>query len=115
MNLKKSKNKDFCGVLMPYKDTKILEFNQVFESLVKRIKNGWCKNNFEKSSTTKKCEHISCWYLMSRTWTFDGMGNKYNVYREHAMKIVNFEKKKMIPSINRLLETYEKTRICYIC
>ena len=45
----------------------------------------------------------------SMIWTFDCIENKYNVYpdedlekfseplREHAMKLINFEKKKMMP------------------
>ena len=58
-------------------------------------------------------EHISCGYLMSMIWTFDGIENKHGVYRdeedcikkvcrslrEQAMKITNFERKKMIPLI----------------
>ena len=50
---------------------------------------------------------------MSTIWTFDGKENKHDVYRnedcmkkfcgslrEHEMKIINFEKKKMIPLTN---------------
>ena len=57
-------NKDFCGVIMPSEDTRILEFNQYLksdktlciiyadlESLIKRIDR--CEDNSEKSSTTK--------------------------------------------------------------
>ena len=57
-------NKDFGSVVMPSKDTKILEFNQYqesykilsliyvdLESLIKRTDG--CKNKFEKSSTKK--------------------------------------------------------------
>ena len=57
-------------------------------------------------------------------WTFDGMGNRNDVYRgedymkmfyeflrEHAMKISNFEKKEMIPQIHEL---YEKVKYCNI-
>ena len=50
---------------------------------------------------------------MSMIWTFDGIENKHDVYRdeedcikkvcrtlrEQAMKITNFERKKMIPLI----------------
>ena len=39
------------------------------KSLIKRIDE--CKNNFEKSSTTKVDEHIPCGYLMSRIWKFE--------------------------------------------
>ena len=53
--------------------------------------------------------------------TFDGKENKHNVYkdrdcmkkfseslRERAMKIINFQKKKMIPLTNAEQELYEK-------
>ena len=35
--------------------------------------------------------------------------------RENPMKIVNFEKKKMIPLANEQQESNEKAKICYIC
>ena len=31
------------------------------------------------------------------------------------MKIINFEKKEMIPLTNEQQESYEKAKICYIC
>ena len=35
--------------------------------------------------------------------------------REHALNIINFEKKKIIPLTNELLELNEKIKIYYIC
>ena len=68
-----------------------------------------CKNNFEKSSTIIPGEHIPCGCSMSTIWTFDGIENKYDVYKsesemktfceflwQHAMKMIDFEKKKMM-------------------
>ena len=62
-------NKDFCKVIMPFEDTKILEFSQYqkfnkapfiifgdLKSIVEKIHG--CKNNPENSSTTKASEHI---------------------------------------------------------
>ena len=62
-------NNDFCVVIMHFKGTKILAFNQCrksdktlsiiysyLEPFIKR-KDG-CKNNFEKSSTKVVGEHI---------------------------------------------------------
>ena len=62
-------NKDFCNLVVPSEDTKILEFNQYqksdntpfiiyadFEYLLE--KNDRCKDNPENSSTTKVGEHI---------------------------------------------------------
>ena len=80
-------------------------------SLIRRIDG--CKNNFENSSTINECEYIFCGYSMSTIWTFDGIENKHDVYRredciktyceslrEHARKIINFEKKKIVSLIN---------------
>ena len=112
---------------MPSKDTNILAFNQHqksnksqsiiypdLESLIKIIDG--CKNNFEKSYTGKVCEHIPCRYLMSPIWTFDSVENKHDKdwmfkgqdsmkkfcqsLRVHGTKIINFEKKKIIPLTN---------------
>ena len=132
-------NKDFRTVLMYSKDSKILEFNQYrksdktpsiisadVESLIKRI--DVCKNNFEKSSTTKVGEHIPCGYSMSTIWKFDGIENKHDVYSgedcmkkfceslwEHTMKIINFEKKKNDTINKHTAGIVWKTKIYYIC
>ena len=87
------------------------------------------KNNFEKSWKAKVCEHIPWGYLMSTIWTFDGIENKHDVYRgedcmkrfceslrEQAVKIINFEKKKIMPFTNEQQELYEKIKILFnIC
>ena len=62
-------NKDFCNIIMPSDDTKILEFNQYLNSdkapfviyadlecIIK--KNDACRNNPEKSSASKLSAHI---------------------------------------------------------
>ena len=35
--------------------------------------------------------------------------------REHAMKIMNYEKKEMTPLTDQENELYEKQKVCYIC
>ena len=65
---------------------------------------------------------------MSTIQTVHGIEKKHNVYRgqdcmktfceylrEHAIKIINFKKKKMpkIPYPNKKLESYKKTTIYY--
>ena len=63
-------NKDFCNVIMPSEDNKMLEFNQhkksdkapviicaALECIIE--KTDGCKNNPENSSTTKVNKHIS--------------------------------------------------------
>ena len=113
-------NKDFCKVIMPSEDTKILEFNQyqksdkapfiIYADLECIIKsNDGCKNNPENSSTTKLSEHFPSGFSMSIMSSFRSIENKHDVYRdkdcmkkyfellrEHAMKIINFKKKKKV-------------------
>ena len=79
-HIKRCGKNDFCGAVMPSKDTKIIEFNQYLkfdkassiiyadlESLIKRTDG--CKNNFEKLSRKKVSEQLACGYSMSTTWT----------------------------------------------
>ena len=66
-----------------------------------------CKNNPEDSSTTKVSKHIPSGFSISSVSSFRSIENKHDVYRgkdcmkkfceflrEHAMKIINFKKKK---------------------
>ena len=66
------------------------------------------QNNPENSSTTKVNKHIPSGFSMSTISSFRSIENKHNVYkgkncmekfceslREHAVKIINFKKKKM--------------------
>ena len=112
-------NKDFCNFIMPSEDTKILEFNQyqksdkapfiIYADLeCTREKVDGCKNNPENSSTSKVSEHIPSGFSMSTISSFRSIENNHDIYRgkhrmkkfceflrKHAMKIINFEKKKM--------------------
>ena len=60
--------------------------------------------------------------------SFRSIENKHDVYRskdymkklckflrEHAMKIINFKKKKMKLLPKEQQESYENSKICYIC
>ena len=94
-------NKIFCNVIMPYKDTKILEFNQnqnpsgfsmTAISSFKSIEN---KHDVCRG---KDCMKIFCESL-----------------REHAIKKINFKKKKMKLLTKEQQESYENAKICYIC
>ena len=89
---KKCKNKDFRGTALATQKIYLLKFNQCMKSdktpciiyadlksLIKKIDN--CKNNPEKSSTTKMGEHIPCGYLILTMWTFDRTKNKHSLYR----------------------------------
>ena len=104
---------------MSFEDTKILEFYQYqksdkapfiinadLEYIIEKIDGR--KNNPEYSSTTKVSEHIPSGFSMSTISSFRSIENMHDVYRgrdcikkfrafsrEHAMKIINFKKKKM--------------------
>ena len=132
------KNRDFCSVEMLSEKNNILKFSQHekldkmpyiiyvdLECLVKRIKG--CQKNPKISSTTKVGEHIPCGYSMSTMWRFDHTKNKHALYRgkdcmkklcksltEHAQRIIGFEKKKMLPLINKELKSREDAKIYYI-
>ena len=47
--------------------------------MIKRIDRG--KIILKKSSTAKVGKHIPCGYSISTGWPFDGIENKYDVYR----------------------------------
>ena len=49
------------------------------ESLIERM--DWPKNNPEKSFTTNTGEYIPWEHSMFTIWTFDGIKDKYDVYR----------------------------------
>ena len=85
-----------------------------------------CKNYSEKLSKTKAGEHIPCKSSMSTIWTFDGIENKHDEYkgedckqkfceslREYAMKIINFDKKKIKPLTNEEYELYLNQINCH--
>ena len=82
---------DFCGFVLPTQKNNILEFDQYMksdeipyivcadiESLIKKIDN--CKDNPNKSSTTKTGKHIPCRYSMSKFWAFDHIENKHRLF-----------------------------------
>ena len=77
---------------MASENIKILEYNQYqkydkttfiiyvnFESV--RQKMDQCKNNPEKLSISKRSEHISSRFSISRILSFRDIQNKYDVYR----------------------------------
>ena len=107
------KNHDYCYV----EDNKILKYNPGkksmeapfiiyadLESVVEKINT--CHNNPEKSSSTKINEHTPSSYLLFTYCSFDTTKNKFDYYRgqncmknfcldlrQHATKIINYEKK----------------------
>ena len=87
-----------------------------------------CQNNPNKSSTTKINKHTPSGYSIFTHFSFDESKNKPNYYRgddcmkkfckdlrEHSTKIINYEKKKMIPLTAEEKVHYNKQKVCYIC
>ena len=123
---------------MPNEDNKILKYNhgekslQVtfvmyadLECLIEKIHT--CQNNNNNSYTEKKAKHTPSGYSLVTWCSFDESKNEVSYYRgknclemftkkirEQAMKIINHEKKEMIPLTDEEKESYEKQEICYI-
>ena len=132
-------NHDYCYVEMPEKYKKILKYNQGEKSLKNPFiiyadseclleKTNTCHNNPEKSSTTKINKHTPSGYSLFTHFSFDTTKNKFDYYRgknrmkkfcldlrEHATKIINYEKKEMIPLIKKEEKKHKKQEVCHIC
>ena len=132
-------NHDYCYVEIPEKDHKILKYNYGeksmkvpfiiyadLETLLEKMST--CNNNPEKSSTTKIKNHIASGYSLFTHCSFDAIKNKLDYYRgknsmknfcldlkEHATKIINYEKKEIIPLTKEEKNRYNQQRVCYIC
>ena len=87
-----------------------------------------CQNNPEKSFTEKKTKHTPSGYSLFTNCLFDATKNKLDCYRgkgcmetfykdlrQHAIKIIDCEKKEMIPLTDKENKSYEKQKVCYIC
>ena len=129
-------NRDYCHVEMPTKDNNTIKYNQGeksiklpfvvyadLECLLEKIST--CYNNPEKSSTTK---HTPSGCSIFTHCSFDKSKNKLNYYRgedcmtkfckelrEHATKIINYEKKDMIPLTKKEEKKHNNKKVCYIC
>ena len=130
---------DYCYVEMPEEYNKILKYNEGetstripfiiyanLECLLEKMNT--CHNNPEKSSTTKINKHIPSGYSSFAHCSFDRTKNKLDYYRgkncmknfcldlrEHATKIINYEKKEMIPLTKKEEKKHNKQEVCYIC
>ena len=132
-------NHDYCHVEMPTKDNNIIKYNHGeksmkvpfiiyadLECLLKKMST--CINNPNESSTTKTNKHKPSGYSIFISCSFDESRNKLNYYRgkdcmkkfwkdlkEHATRIINNEKKKIIPLTKEEKINYNDQQICYIC
>ena len=136
-HMKVCENKYFCNVSMRSEGTEILEINQYckfdktpfvsyadLDTLIEKI--DVCKNNPEKLSTIKVSKHIPSGFPMSTLSSFKSIENKHDVYRgkdcmkkfckslrEHALKIINFEKKKWKLLTKKQQKSYENACCIY--
>ena len=132
-------NHDYCYVEMPEEYNKTLKYNEGEKSMKSPFivyadleclleKTNTCHNNPEKSSTTKINKHTSSGYSLFTHCSFDKTKNKVDYYRdkncmknfclglrEHATKIINYEKKEMIPLTKKEEKKHNKQEVCYIC
>ena len=124
---------------MPKKDIKILKYNHGeksmevpfiiyadLESLIEKMNT--CHNNPKKLSTTKINKHTLIDYSLFTYCSFDTTKNKLDYYRgknfmknfclelrEHAIKIINYEKKEMTALANEEKKIHREQKFCYIC
>ena len=127
-------NCNYCNVEMPNEDNKIIKSNQGeksikspfiiyadLECLLEKIST--CYNNPGKSSTTEINKHTPSGYLLFTHCSFDETKTKRDYYRgedcmktfckdlrEHATKIINYEKKDMIPLTKKEEENHNNQK-----
>ena len=132
-------NHNYCNGEMPTKNNNIIKYNQGeksiklpfvvyadLECLLEKIST--CQNNPNESSTTEINKHTPSGYSIFTHCSFDQSKNKLNHYRgkdcmkkfskdlrEHATKIINYEKKKMISLTTEEKIYHNEQEICYIC
>ena len=132
-------NHEYCHVEMPNENNKIIKYNQGeksikspfiiyadLECLLEKIST--CYNNPKELSTTEINQHTSSGYSLFTHCSFDKTKNKLDYYRvdncmkkfckdlrEHASKIINYEKKDMIPLTKKEEKRHNKPKVCYIC
>ena len=111
-------NRDYCRVEMPTKDNNTIKYNHGEKSIKLPFvvyadleclleKMSTCYNNPEESSTTKINKHTPSGYSIFTHCSFNKSKRKLNYYRgedcmtkfckdlrEHAKKIINYEKKR---------------------
>ena len=132
-------NHNYCHVGMPAKDNNIIKYNHGEKSMKVLFiiytdleclleKMSTCINNPNESSTTKMNKRTPSGYSIFTSCSFDESKNKLNHYRgkdcmkkfckdlkEHATRIINHEKKKIIPLTKEEKINYNDQKVCYIC
>ena len=131
-------NHDYCHVEMSNEHNEIIKYNQGEKSIISPFiiyadleclleKISTCYNNPKESSTTEINKHTPSGNSLFTHCSFDKTKTKLDYYRdedcmkkfcldlrEHAIKLIIYEKKKMIPLRNKEEKNYDKQKICYI-
>ena len=129
---------DYCYVEMPKEENKILKYNHgekslkalfmIYADLDRSLENmDYCQNNPKKSYTEKKTKHTPSGYSFFTNCSFDETKKKLDCYRDddgmkrfckdlryHAMKIINYEEKEMMPLTDKENKSYQMEKVCYI-
>ena len=132
-------NHDYCYVEMPRKDNNIIKYKHGEKSMIVAFiiyaelecllkKMSTCINNLNESSTAKINKHTPSGYSIFTSFSFDESKNKLNYYRgkdcmkkfckdlkQQATRIINHEKKKVIPLTKEEKLNYNDQKVCYIC
>ena len=132
-------NNKYCHLEMATKDNNIIKYNQREKSIKLPFiiyadleclleKMSTCQNNPNESSTTEINKHTPSGLSLYTHCSFDKSKNNLDHYkgkncmkkfckdlRTHATKIINHEKKKMIPLTLKEEIYHNKQKICYIC
>ena len=132
-------NHDYCHIEMATKNHNTIKYNHgeksmklpsvIYDDLECLLeKMSACINNPNKSSTTEISKHTPSGYSIFTHCSFDESKNKLNYYRkddcmnkyckdlrEHVTKIINYEKKMMIPLTAKEKLYHNKQKICYVC
>ena len=124
---------------MSKKDNAILKYNHEeksmkvpfiiytdLDSLLEKMNT--CHNNPKTSSTTEINIHTPSGYSLFAQCSFDTRKSKLDYYRgknyiknfcldlrEHAIKIINYEKKEMIPSTKEEKKIHCVQKVCHRC
>ena len=132
-------NNDYCYLEMPEGYNKTLKYNEGeksmkfpfiiyadLECLLEKMNT--CHNNPKKPSTTRINKLTPSGNSLFTHCSFDTAKNKLDYYggkncmknfcldlREYATKIINYEKKEMIPLTKQKEKNHNKQKVCYIC
>ena len=131
-------NHGYCHVEIPTKDNNIIKYNHGEKSMKLPFaiyadleclleKTIMCINNPNESSTTKINKHTPSGYSIFTSCSFDESKNKLNYHRgkdcmkkfckdlrEHATRIINYLKKRMVPLTTKEEICYNKQKMLYM-